>query len=89
MLAATGESPPDMRERPAGNGPSTSNTFDTLSLPAAADDACRAYVILVETAEGRQRRRLFYSLHSATRAVRRAQAKGLVARMVLCEVTPV
>jgi hypothetical protein len=61
------------------------------SLPPAADiaSACQAYAVLLLTPAGKNRRRVFLSLHSATAAVQRAQDKDQPARMVLCKLVPV
>jgi hypothetical protein len=61
----------------------------TAAAPTDVESACEAFVVLLFTPEGRYRRRVFLSLHSATAAVQRAIAKGQPVRMVLCRVTPV
>ncbi|SNU00956.1 hypothetical protein SAMN06298212_10572 [Ruaniaceae bacterium KH17] len=48
-----------------------------------------AYVVLVSTREGRYRRRVFLSLHSAVHAAERARERGQDADLVLCELRPV
>jgi hypothetical protein len=53
------------------------------------ESACEAFVVLVFTPDGKYRRRVFLSLHSATAAVQRARAKGQPVRMVLCQIEPV
>ena len=52
-------------------------------------DAAAGYAVLVETGEGRYRRRLFLTLASAERAVNRARERGRYAYLVLVTVTPV
>lgn len=48
-----------------------------------------ALVAVVETAGGQYRRRVFLSLDAAHRALERAAARGLEARVLLCELRPV
>lgn len=50
--------------------------------------ATAGYAVLVETGEGRYRRRLFLTLASAERAVDRARDRGHYAHMVLCRIIP-
>ena len=50
--------------------------------------AAAGYAVLVETGEGRYRRRLFLTLASAERAVNRARARGRYAYLVLVTLTP-
>ena len=75
---------------PAGNrGASTEPTHDDSNprhdsvLAAAA-----GYAVLVDTGEGRYRRRLFLTLASAERAVNRARDRGRYAYLVLVTLTP-
>lgn len=87
------------RSRPAGN--QTANEIsvagDTHILSAAppisAEDALEfiagAYVAIVTTTHGHHRRRVFLSLHSAEKAIRRARAAGHTADIVLCELRPI
>ena len=83
--------------RPAANGAANESRTDGVS-PASVphpDDfpvgrvACAAYVVLVVTPAHKYRRRVFLSLHSASAAVQRAQAKGQPARLMLCQLVPV
>ena len=55
----------------------------------AGRSACAAYVVLVVTPAHKYRRRVFLSLHSASAAVQRAQAKGQPVRLMLCQLVPV
>lgn len=55
------------------------------SLPAEA----QAFVILVLTPQGKYRRKVYLSLHSAVLAVQRAEARGQSAQLVLCRLEPV
>ena len=48
-----------------------------------------AYVVLMITKYGMPRRRVYLDLGAARTAVARANAKGLHARLVLCELTAV
>jgi hypothetical protein len=48
-----------------------------------------AFVVLLTTRYGMPRRRVYLDLGAARTAVERANAKGLQARLVLCELTPV
>ena len=50
--------------------------------------AAAGYAVLVETGEGRYRRRLFLTLASAERAVERARDRGKYAYLVLVTLTP-
>lgn len=80
-----------MRKATAGNGGAIdgepSDPHDTRQnervLAAAA-----GYAVLVETGEGRYRRRLFLTLASAERAVGRARDRGKYAYLVLVTLTP-
>lgn len=67
----------------------TLNLDSTIALDQAIAAHCDAYAVLVETTEGRYRRRLMLSLHSAEKAVRRAEAAGHQAQMILVRITPV
>jgi hypothetical protein len=58
-------------------------------IPTDIESACEAFAVLLSNPAGRYRRRIFLSLHSATAAIRRAQAKGQPAYMVLCWLQPV
>ena len=61
---------------------------DSTPSEAALSAAARGYCVIVTSAEGRYRRRLFLSLHSAEKAVQRAKARGLYAAMVLAVIVP-
>jgi hypothetical protein len=76
---------PSQETRPA-EGPTT----DTQSTAwTAIERATAAYAVLVTTPAGKYRRRVFLSLHSATAAIQRAQAKGQPAELVLGKLVPV
>lgn len=62
---------------------STAHRRHAVVLSAAA-----GYAVLVETGEGRYRRRLFLTLASAERAVERARDRGKYAYLVLVTLTP-
>lgn len=49
----------------------------------------QAFVILVLTPQGKCRRKVYLSLHSAALAVQRAEGRGQSARLVLCRLEPV
>jgi hypothetical protein len=84
-------SPPDGRRgRPLDQeSPPTDPTAASVTPSADIGAACEAFVVLLITPSGKYRRRVFLSLHSATAAIQRAQAKGQPARMVLCRLVPV
>lgn len=48
-----------------------------------------ALVAVVQTSAGTYRRRVFLSLDAAQKALERAEARGLDAQVVLCELRPV
>jgi hypothetical protein len=88
---------PEQHSRPAAKGAADEAPADGAS-PATVphpDDfptgrsACAAYVVLVVTPAHKYRRRVFLSLHSASAAVLRAQAKGHPVRLMLCQLVPV
>jgi hypothetical protein len=58
------------------------------SLSRAADIA-DAYCVLLTSPYDRTYRRLFFSLHSAVQAVKRARERGLDAELILCRLTAV
>lgn len=78
-------------------GGSPSGVASRLALapdtaPADTRPALTGYAVLVEVPgapEPRYRRRLFLSLHSAQKAIERAEARGLEAHMVLLHMQPV
>jgi hypothetical protein len=80
---------------PQGDRPGSQAAAKPLNasiLPLAGDDAtahCQAYVVLLINPAGKYLRRVYLSLHSATAAVQRAQAKGQPVRLVLCKLSPV
>lgn len=82
-------SPGNDRIRPA-QADSVSN-----SVPTTTDSVydvravCEAYVVLVQTTDEKMRRRVMLSLHSAEKAVRRAELRGHSAELVLCRLIPV
>jgi hypothetical protein len=79
---------PEVREpRPSQTRPAATPTIAKAdSTPAEIADA---YCVLMITPYGKQLRRLYLSLHSATAAVQRAKLRGLPARLVLCQLVPV
>lgn len=82
----------DMRK--AGPTPETGPTenADSEVHSSLSDASLRAavagYAVLVETGEGRYRRRLFLTLASAERVVNRARDRGKYAYLVLVTLTP-
>lgn len=56
---------------------------------AAAVDAQHAIVVVVKPAEARHRRRFYYSLNAAEKAVGRARERSQDARIVLVRLEPV
>ena len=48
-----------------------------------------AYVAVVEIADGKYRRRPYLTLAAAQAAVDRAEARGVQARVTLCELRPI
>ena len=66
--------------------PAAGGMLVSPSLPTATDIA---YVVVVVSPYGQPRRRPYLSLHHATAAVQRAEAKGQPARLVLCRLEPV
>jgi hypothetical protein len=83
-------SPPETRRgRPGQEAPSIKIATPSLIPLVDLESACDAYVVLVSTPTDKYRRRVFLSLHSATLAVQRAQAKGQPAQLVLCRLQPV
>lgn len=84
--------------RPGTNGAALdvmAGDLDVTSVSPGTDALCHpravapAYVILVTTTEGRTRRRVYMSLHSALKAKERTEAKGHHFDMVLAELVPV
>ena len=76
---------------PASNeGASNNHQADPDSTPRhdSVLAAAAGYAVLVETGEGRYRRRLFLTLASAERAVERARERGKWAYLVLVTLTP-
>lgn len=75
---------------PADNRGASTEPADHHSTPRheAVLDAAAGYAVLVETGEGRYRRRLFLTLTSAERAVGRARDRGKYAYLVLVTLTP-
>lgn len=76
---------------PAGNeGAETGLVNQDHDTPTEAQirAAVAGYAVLVETGEGRYRRRLFLTLASAERAVNRARERGRYAHLVLVTLTP-
>lgn len=73
-----------------GTGPHQNAAADNHSTPsdAAVRAAVSGYAVLVDTGEGRYRRRLFLTLASAERAVDRARDRGKYAYLVLVTLTP-
>lgn len=88
------------RNRPAANGTAPKNSVSTDSLPDAVESrpdraalVAGVYVAVVEVRgehiPPRYRRRTYWNLPSAQRAIDRARMDGLEASMVLCQLVPV
>lgn len=60
-----------------------------LAQAVGVDRERLAFAVFVEVSEGRYRRRLYLSLASAQAAVERAEARGVDARAVMCQLVPV
>lgn len=74
---------------PRGAAPESAKTDS--SLPLTADELhefATAYVVVACTPTGRYSRRVYLSLHSATKAVARAHDRGQPAELVLCRLVP-
>lgn len=86
------------RSRPAGDGTATqeSNAGQALTslVPTAPNGTAATltgYAVLVTIPadhDPRTRRRLYLSLHSAQRAMERAEARGLDAQLLLVRLVP-
>ncbi|WP_146072476.1 hypothetical protein [Arthrobacter sp. 4R501] len=67
----------------------------TNSIPAATDETTATalvtgvHVVVVETAEGKYRRRVYFNLPGAQRAADRAVMSGHAAHIILCQLMPV
>lgn len=69
---------------------SATATGSTSSLLELSDSVANlAYVVIVSTSDDRARRRPYLSLHSAERAVERAESRGHAAALHLCQLIPV
>jgi hypothetical protein len=79
---------PVPRDRPAEIDHQAAAKPLEASILAKAADLADAYCILAVTPYGRQRRRLFLSLHSAVAAVKRARERGLPCELILCRLVP-
>lgn len=86
----------ERRSRPGGRSQaaeiSSANQIDTIVAPSTLvhpKAIAPAYAILVQRRNGQWHRQLYLSLHSATRAMERAEAKGVEARCQLVEIVPV
>ncbi|GAA1706499.1 hypothetical protein GCM10009831_15210 [Dietzia cercidiphylli] len=80
----------EKRSAPAVNegAPNHPTADDSTPRHDSALAAAAGYAVLVETGEGRYRRRLFLTLASAERAVNRARDRGKYAHLVLVTLTP-
>jgi hypothetical protein len=59
-------------------------------MPLADIEAlCAGFVVVLHTPADQYRRRVYLSLHSAEKALARAQARGQRCWLVLCELRPV
>jgi len=82
----------DRRRPPVGGAASQviagSDTASVLNPGAEEPPFDGAYAVLV-TGSGRDSRRLYLSLHSASAAVNRARQRGATAALILCRLVPV
>ncbi len=80
------------RNAPASNrGASTIQIHpESTAAPRTAVllDAIAGYAVLVNSGDGRYRRRVFLTLAAAERAVERAQDRDQTAHLVLCRLIP-
>lgn len=78
------------KNAPASNEgvPNHQTAYDSTPRRDSVLNAAAGYAVLVETGEGRYRRRLFLTLASAERAVNRARERGKYAYLVLVTLTP-
>ena len=85
--------PPNEERRPREEAPPETPTKKSgaiLPLDAARlRELASAYVVIVITPQGRARRSVYLSLHSASQAVDRAHNRGQHADMVLCQLVPI
>jgi hypothetical protein len=84
--------PPEVRRlaSPQEDQPADDHqTATTLPDSDSVTKACDAFVVLAITPTGKTRRRVYFSLHSASQAVQRARRKGEPAYLELCRLTPV
>ena len=61
----------------------------TATKNQSQSTAAHAYAVLVTSTDNKCRRRLFLSLHSAEKAIQRAEARGHFAELELCRVVVV
>lgn len=87
---------PQERENPlAGNQGAEISTSDIASISERSDINTvkglidGVHVVVVMTSEGKYRRRTFFNLPSAQRAVDRATMAGHIAHVILCQLIPV
>jgi hypothetical protein len=79
----------------AGNQGAEISTSDFPSISESSDVntatvlVTGVHVVVVTTSEGKYRRRTYFNLPSAQRAVDRATMAGHVANIILCQLIPV
>jgi hypothetical protein len=76
-------------EGPAPPGDRPEDQAATKQLDASSLPGIPGYVVFMVTRYGMPRRKVYLDLGHARAAVARAHEKGLPARLVLCELTPV
>lgn len=83
--------PPNDKSRPGEKAAPAENLNDNANVHLANDisRAADAFVILVLTPQGKFRRRVYLSLHSAEKAFRHTVTAGKPAHLVMCHLTPV
>jgi hypothetical protein len=83
-----------IRTQESRPGDETKAAIDLATKTIPADTTAAAlitgvHVVVVETAAGKYRRRVYLSLDSAQRAADRAIMAGHPAHLILCQLTPV
>ena len=80
----------ERQSRPEANRAAKDVSDDTGTITLTDPQAlAHGHAVLVSTPSGRWSRRLYLSLHSADKAMQRAQDRGQVAHCVLVELVPV
>jgi hypothetical protein len=80
-LEVEGPAPPGDRPEDAAAGKQL--------IDASIVSTPRAYCVIMATPYGKERQRVFLSLHSAVQAVERTRKRGLQAELILVKLVPV